>query len=157
MRRMARLIDYTVWLLFSGQWQPPPQDFRSQDGGLAPSLKRGLITPNCIKLNQSFTKTVLPFFMQMLSMLARKLKPWWWSWTWGGPLVWKFKSGGRGVEPPENLTTMSAFEAFSSNLESRGRAFAGVRGPKNRANANLSQTQAMSSSIAQSNLIKHEQ
>ena len=83
-------------------------------GGLVPSLKSGLVTdtPNCIKLKRSFT-----VFMQTLGRLTRKLKPWWWSWTWNGPLAWKSKNGGRGRSPRKILTKMSAFEAFSGDLE----------------------------------------
>ena len=84
-------------------------------GGLAPSLKSGLVSPIYIKLKRSFTVS-----MQILGRLLRKLKPWWCSWTWGRPLAWISKRGGRGsgAEPPENFDKNECFiEAFSSNLE----------------------------------------
>ena len=90
-------------------------------------------------------------------MLARKLKPWWWPWTWGGPLVWKSKLrvGGLRAEPPENFdknegfwsifkksrgrtlteenisTKINAFEAFTSDLEVELWWGSGVEPPKN--------------------------
>ena len=78
-------------------------------GGVSPQPQKW---SSFIKLKRSFTVS-----MQIVFRLARKLKPWWWSWTWGGPLAWKSKSGGRGQELQKILTKISAFEAFSSDLE----------------------------------------
>ena len=109
----CRMLIYSVicyQLCHNIDRQPHPQNFRL--GGLSPQPQKrpGLITPYCIKLKWSFT-----IFLQILGMMARKLKPRWWSWTRGGPLAWKSRSRGWGRSPWKISAKMSAFEAFELN------------------------------------------